>query len=463
MTQRYFAVGMCFLGLAVSMADRVEAENLRQTPTVKAVEIASPSVVNIHTEKTAVDRNSVFPQGEAKPRKVNGMGTGIVIDERGYIATNYHVVADVDVIQIFLNDQSEYTGTVVNFDAEHDLALLRVECQRPLTVMPVGTSSDLMLGETVIAVGNAYGYRHSTSQGIISALHRDVEVNATQSYKNLIQTDTAINPGNSGGPLLNINGELIGINVAIRQHAQRIGFAIPIDDARLILARLMSVEQLSQTQHGLITKDVKQGTTRKLVVDRTKPDSPATVAGLLPGDVVTKINDRDVQDGVDLERALLGRASGEKVSVTVTRGDRQESLSLALAPYVAGRSRLSANLVARANNDPTDGDRFWRVLGLKLAPLPSTAAGQLPKPYVAGMAIVEVRPQGPAALKGIHKNDVLVGLRDFEMKSADDVTWVLDQPPAAADPGMKFLIVRGQQAMYGFLEVTSDTLPAAKR
>ena len=181
----------------------------------------------------------------------------IVIDERGYIVTNYHVIQDVDVITVTLDGGSSYEGRPVSYDRKHDLAIIRVTATEQLTVMKMGTSSDLMLAETVYAVGNAFGYEHTVTSGIVSQLHRDVEVDETQSYENLIQTDASINPGNSGGPLINLNGEVIGINVAIRSGAQRIGFAIPIDDARRTIARLMSVERLNGIPHGLATRDVK--------------------------------------------------------------------------------------------------------------------------------------------------------------------------------------------------------------
>ena len=146
---------------------------------------------------------------------------------------------------------------MISEDPVRDLALLKIQATAPLTVMPMGTSSDLMLGETVFAVGNAFGYENTITLGIVSALHRDVEVNDTQSYKNLIQTDAAINPGNSGGPLINVNGEIVGINVAIRAGAQKIGFAIPIDDARRVIADLMKIEYFDGTYHGLVGRDVK--------------------------------------------------------------------------------------------------------------------------------------------------------------------------------------------------------------
>src|SRR5262249_860449 len=145
--------------------------------------------------------------------RVNGMGTGIIIDPRGYIITNQHVVEDVNVIRVRLADSSTYTARVIAREGEHDLALLKIDATRPLPVMPFGTANDLMGGDSVVAIGNAYGYEPTVTRGIVSAIKRDVTLNKDVSYKSLIQTDASINPGNSGGPLLNINGDLIGVNV----------------------------------------------------------------------------------------------------------------------------------------------------------------------------------------------------------------------------------------------------------
>src|SRR5262249_29825556 len=155
--------------------------------------------------------------------------TGILIDPRGYIVTNQHVVDEVSLIRVRLNDGTTHSARVVAREFEADLALLKVDVGRSLPIMPLGTANDLMVGETVIAIGNAYGYEHTVSVGVVSAIKRDVTLNKEVSYKSLIQTDASINPGNSGGPLLNVNGELVGVNVAIRAGAQGIGFAIPVD------------------------------------------------------------------------------------------------------------------------------------------------------------------------------------------------------------------------------------------
>jgi len=457
MKHRSLALGICAAVLLSCFAPAARAENLRETPVVRAIKRAEKSVVNIHTEKTAVERDSVFSATPTtKSRKVNGMGTGVVIDERGYIVTNFHVVNEVDQIRAVLHDGSGYNATVVRYDRASDLALIKIEPTRPLQVMPHGTSSDLMLGESVIAVGNAYGYNSTATLGIISALGRDVEANETQSYRNLIQTDASINPGNSGGPLLNLNGEVVGINVAIRAGAQRIGFAIPIDDVRKTVAQLMSTEHLDHTFHGLSSRDVKTAATRMLVVDNTLPESPAAKAGLKPGDVVLKVDDTEIVDSVDWERSLLGRPAGAPVTVTIRRGEAIESLQLALAPLQTGRSRLPNEFVARANNDSPDSDRFWKTLGVRLAPVSADRARMIPSHYKGGLLVTDVRPDSSAAKNGIRKDDILVGLWGFETLKFDDVNWILAHPEQANAPEEKdrYYVIRGQATLYGRIQLT---------
>ena len=434
----------------------------RVTPAVLAVQRTLPSVGNIHTEKAASPSNIAFTA--EKSRKINGMGTGIVIDEHGYLVTNYHVIADVDTIRVDIEDElgikSSYIARKVRFDREHDLALIKIEGSRPFRVMPCGTSSDIKLCEPVIAIGNAFGYDGTITLGVISKLGRDVEANETVSYKNLIQTDAAINPGNSGGPLINMDGELIGINVAIRANANKIGFTIPIDDARKIIAKMMSIEH--GTFHGLMTKDVKSGPVRMLVVDGYQPDSPAAMAGLRAGDIVAKVGGVDVIDAVDFERALLHHNAGERVEVTYKRNDKFEKTSLALAPHTGGRASLAANdvqVTPRANND--DSDKYWTQLGLRLTTLPSSDRGQLSKTkYRGGMRVLEVKSDSPAAANGIQKSDILVGLDRYETMSVDNITWIIDQlgrlpAPTEGQSNVKFFIVRGQETKYGFLPLSS--------
>ena len=449
MTQRLMSTGLCWALITWGLSTPLLASEQRETPVVRAVKRAAVSVVNIHTEKPAPDRDSVFTSG--KTRKINGMGTGVIIDERGYIVTNFHVIEDVDVIRCSLQDGSDQDATVVSFDREHDLAVIKLNANRTYRVSAFGTSSDLMLGESVIAIGNAFGYRHTVTTGIISALGRDVEVNEKQSYKNLIQTDASINPGNSGGPLINLDGEIVGINVAIRAGAQRIGFAIPIDDARKIVARLISTEQIDHTVHGLLGKDVKAGLNRMLVVDGTRPESPAAKSGLKSGDIVLKAGSVDVIDGADWERALLGKPVGESVEVLVRRGEKTEKLTLALVSQQQGKASLNTEIVSRANNDSSDMEKTWTVLGLRLAPLPEQQKSLVGPRYRGGMRVIHVRENSPASQNGIKADDILVGLHQWETLSPDNVSWILSQP--MAEQPLKFYLIRGSETLYGHLKM----------
>ena len=403
------------------------------------------AVVNIHSEKTAIDKDAGY---SGQGRKVNGMGTGIIIDERGYIVTNQHVIADVDSLRVTLMDRGTYTARVISYDRKHDLAIIKIDPTRPLKVIPLGTSSDLMLGETVIAVGNAFGYEHTVTSGIISALARDVDVNDQQSYKNLIQTDASINPGNSGGPLLNLDGEVVGINVAIRAGAQRIGFAIPIDDARKLIARLLNTGRLNDTYHGLVTHDVKSAQQLRLVVDAAEPDSPAAVAGLKTGDVVLQAGQVTVLDQADLERAFLGHAPGENVDVVVQRAAERVTLKVQLVKNPVAP-------VVRANNESID-DQIWRQIGVRLSAVTPTQLGAFRTRYRGGMRITEVRADSPASRQGIRADDILVGLHLWETVSLENISYILHHPKLATYDPLKFYLLRGQEMRYGSLRISAD-------
>ena len=223
-------------------------------------------------------------------KQVNGMGTGVIIDPRGYILTNYHVVQDVKQIQVTTSDREKTVGKLIAHDPETDLALLKIDLDRNFPTIPIGTSSDLMLAETVAAVGNAYGYEHTVTVGIISQLGRTVQVNDDQIYRNLIQTDAPINPGNSGGPLLNLDGVMIGINVAVRIGAQGIAFAIPANDAMEVASKLMKQHVVETTglQNGFQVTTVFDNHKPSLQVKSVDPKSPAGRAGIAKGDRIKK-------------------------------------------------------------------------------------------------------------------------------------------------------------------------------
>ncbi len=310
--------------------------SLRQTPIVEAIRRVRDCVVNIHSERTVMgpQAEELYSQMPAQNR-VNGMGTGIIIDHRGYIVTNQHVVEDVSVIRVRLADGSVASARVLARDQESDLALLKVDVGRSLAVMPLGTASDLMIGEPVIAIGNAYGYEHTASNGIVSATGRDVTLNKEVSYKALIQTNAAINPGNSGGPLINIYGDLIGVNVAIRAGAQGIGFAIPVETMIRVTGNMLRSRAVSRNGGGsvglgLAVRDSVQTSRddtiplRTVVVDRIDPAGPAGKAGLQRGDMLVKVADISILSSLDLERALLESPTSERVAVLVRRGGTEQ-------------------------------------------------------------------------------------------------------------------------------------------
>lgn len=408
----------------------------RQTPIVRAVEKTRPSVVNIQGRRTV--RTEQAESGAGEPfRQVNGMGTGIVIDERGYILTNYHVVENVERIQVTLADRRSLIGRLVSHDPVSDLAVIKIEAGEPLPVIEFGISSDLMTGESVIAIGNAFGYEHTVTRGIISALHREVQVSATQQYRNLIQTDASINPGNSGGPLLNIDGEMIGINVAVRVGAQGIGFAIPVDETLEIAARLLSVEKIERLTHGLSGESKCTETERTFVVTRVGEETAASKCGLQAGDVIVAVDHRPVARALDFERALLGRPAGESIPLAVLRLGQTQTLALVLKP---------------TRTDSFDA-RTWNELGLRLAPMSADEFQKLASRYRGGLQITAVRSDGPASRQGIRAGDVLVGMHVWETISPENVLYILNHEDLEQLQPLKFFILRGNETLYGYLRL----------
>lgn len=410
--------------------------NLRMTPIVKAVREARPSVVNIHGHKTVVAEDS-NPAHETM-RRVNGMGTGVIIDDRGYILTNYHVVDGVRQILVTFHDKRTLVARLVAHDPQTDLAVIKVAAEQPWSVIKVGTSSDLMQGEPVIAIGNAFGYDHTVTRGIVSALHRPVQVSEQQKYTDLIQTDACINPGNSGGPLLNIYGEMIGINVAVRVGANGIGFAIPVDEALQVVGRLISSERLSSLWHGVNGDTIRNDSGLQFVVRSVDRDSPAEKIGLRPGDVIAAANAQSVARAVDLERAFLERKAGEEVELQVVRSG--QSLSLQLATQAMNGAK------------PSDADLAWEILGLRLNSIPAGEFKEMTSRYRGGLRVAAVRADSPAARQGIRAGDVLVGMHKWETISQENVNYVLKHPDIRrSDDPVLFYILRGEETLFGHL------------
>lgn len=429
-----------------SPADRV-------TPIVTAVRNSAPAVVNIQGQKSVVEPLAV---GRTTPasREVNGMGTGVVIDSRGYILTNHHVVDGVRQINVTLDGGQAYVAQLVAHDRETDLAVIRIKTPQPLPTIKLGTSQDLMTGETVIALGNAYGYEHTVTSGIISALHRNVQVNETQQYLDLIQTDASINPGNSGGPLMNLEGDMIGLNVAVRAGAQGIGFAIPVDRALEVAAKMIKVEKLESYWHG-ITPLAIDGPAGPVTVARVERDSPAELGGLQRGDELEQIGTTSIDRPLDVERSLLGRRPGERVPVLVQRDGQQVALDLVIAAK-SGRTRTEVADVAEPQMS-TFQQATWSAFGLTLEPVPAAVLRDRGLPLDGGMRVVSVKPGSSAASQGVVKGDILVQIHRWYTTSEEDVQFILNRADAVAKLGaVRFDIVRGGERFFGQLALSVD-------
>jgi serine protease Do len=309
--------------LVVSRAGtETRAQHSRKTPIVEAVAKTKPGIVTVSVPR---------------PGRSDAVGTGIVVDERGYLVTNRHVVAGARRVKVRLADGAELNAQVLVVELGYDLAILRVEAGKKLTALPLAPASDLMVGEQVIAVGHPFGYLNTVSTGIVSAVDREITMPTGEVLRGLIQTDASINPGNSGGPLLNINGELIGINVALREGAQGIAFAINADAVKLMLSRHLSALRVGGVYHGLKCDErivAETGPRQKVIVAGVDEQAPAAGAGLKTGDEIVMVANRPVANRFDVERALWDKHPGERVALRVRRQGHalEVTMTLAAAP-----------------------------------------------------------------------------------------------------------------------------------
>ena len=357
----------------------------RITPEVLAVRAATPAVVYIQTDTQRLVRD----WWGIRPRSGKSSGSGVVLTTDGFVVTNYHVVKDAKDIRISFEksiDEREYTADLLSFVAEEDLALLKI--RNPdgwrFGIVPMGTSSDLMIGERVLAIGNPYGHTHTVSVGIISGLHRGVKIADPQSnlnldFDDLIQTDASINPGNSGGPLLNINGELIGINNAVNHAAENIGFAIPIDRVKEVLQQqLISPDRYNAWLGFKVSDD------EKMTVESVLPGSPAAEGGLRVSDHILGFGD-DLTETVDEYRMVrLALRPGQLTNLRVQRGE-----SSLLVPIQAW--------------DKSDGLLYER-LGVRVEQISRGRRGR-------ALRIAGLLAGGPAQRIGLELGDEIIAMR----------------------------------------------------
>ena len=287
---------------------------------------------------------SPFHQEEITPAprkyQTQGAGSGVVVRSDGYILTNNHVVRKADEIQVTLNDGRKLKGKVVGRDSFTDLALIKVDAKN-LPVARFGKSEEVNPGDWAIAIGNPLGLDHTVTFGIVSALGRSLSLIGNVE---LIQTDAAINPGNSGGPLLNIKGEVIGVNTAIRGDAQNIGFAIPIDIARNVTEQLLEHGKIARAYLGVYMQDMNEKLAKSLgvpedtegvLIARVTAKSPAAKAGLKTGDVITRIDGTEVKNGKEVQALVRKHKPGEKMHLLINRAGKLEAIELTIGDYPA--------------------------------------------------------------------------------------------------------------------------------
>ncbi len=306
-----------------AMPAPVQAAFDRRTPVVKVYDETHKAVVNISGERivSGSRRGFDFPDmfdlwGPRYRQEVTVLGSGVVVHEDGYIVTNDHVVEGAKRIKVVFSDGREYVAKIVNGDEAKDLAVLAISADEKLPFTKLGKSDDLMIGETVIAIGNPYGYANTVTSGVVSAIGRDIQVTQGFWLRGLIQTDAPINPGNSGGPLLNVNGELIGITTAIRAEAQNIGFAIPVDTLVDNLRQMLMPEKLRRVQFGLVVGRPKTvGRFTGLAVDSVGRDSPAEKSGISAGDIILTVDGKKIDSVIDFYISLMNKDIGEPIKV----------------------------------------------------------------------------------------------------------------------------------------------------
>ena len=379
------------------------AQLKRVTPIVEVVRDESDTVVAIAATHVVTQSVSLFDVF-AVPREVqrSSIGSGTVIHASGYVLTNAHVVAMASELSVMLKGGKELTAHVVAALPEEDIAI--VKCDLPsgsaLHAVKLGTSDDVMVGETVIAVGAPVGLVHTVTSGIVSAIDRELRPAEGVHFKGMLQTDAAINPGNSGGPLFNVVGEQIGVNTAIRGDAQNVGFAIPIERVKALLPRLLAVEMRGRVKLGLRLRDTEAG----VVVDDVERGSPADQAGIGAGMIVTDVDDHKTPSIVEALVALLEEPSGRPF---VVRAQLPEGT-------------IDIFHVTIAELPPPDGKALAKKrLGLDVADLDAVTAARLGLRAGAGVVVKDVDKDG--ARVGLLPGDLVTRVGPYGIRHVADL------------------------------------------
>ena len=400
---------------------------VRRTPVVVVAHNVLPAVVNIQTEAT-IRQRQVDPFfdpfgffGGGRTYTAQSLGSGFIWSSDGIIVTNNHVVEGASRITVNFNDSTQLPAKLIGVDPDSDVAVLRVDAKN-LVPAPIGTSSDLMIGETVVAVGNPFGLSGSVTTGVVSALGRSVpSKEAGRTFTDFIQTDASINPGNSGGPLLNIEGKVVGINTMIYANAQGIGFAIPVDRAKKVIQDLLHFGEVRSAWIGAVTatvtpeeaKRIGSHASRGAVVSRVFSGSPAQSSGLRAGDVITSVGGKPVDSREAFTTYTATMPSGQPVNLTINRDGTSHTVAV------------------RPTDPPRDlGLRIlWEIAGLHVA-------------QSRGIVIQEVQHGSRSETIGLAPGDIIVGVNGVETDTTDDLNQQLTR--SADRSSIVLSVARGQ-------------------
>ena len=417
------------LGLAAAHAatpSLAAQTNPRRTPVVQVVERVSPAVVNIAAEAIVRQPDPFFGGFLSRTRRAQSLGTGLIIEPNGIVVTNAHVIEGASRIVVNTRDGLELEAEVLGSDRDTDLAVLKVQPESPLPAVPLGSSTDLLIGEPVVALGNPFGLSNTVTSGVLSARGRTVPSESGERlFSDFLQTDASINPGNSGGPLVNLAGEVIGINTAIISAADGIGFAIPADRAQRVVEDLLRFGELKPLWTGLRLITIVPETARRedlpvergALVQQVFSDSPAQEAGLEEGDILVEIRGEPVTSREDLGSVIYSVPVDTPVKVKVVRGQRELEKSL------------------RAVRPPEGlGLRFLgELLGLEVV-LREEA-----------LLISRVDPRSPAGRKGLRRGDWIIAAN---RQRVDDLEALSREILRGLDRGNLLLLVQRGRYRY---------------
>jgi serine protease Do len=387
--------------------------------------------------------------GDLQPRKTNSLGSGFIIDTAGIVVTNNHVIADADEINVIMNDGTKIKADIIGVDKKTDLAVLKFKPPRQLTAVKFGDSDKLRLGEWVVAIGNPFSLGGTVTAGIVSAKNRDISSGPYDSY---IQTDAAINRGNSGGPLFNLDGEVIGVNTLIISPSGGsigIGFAVPSKTVAGVVSQLQQFGELRRGWLGVriqtVTDEIAESLNikpaRGALIAGVEDKGPAKPAGIEPGDVVIKFDDKDIKEPKDLSRVVADTAVGKEVDVVIIRKGQEETHKVTLGRL---EDTDKVQVAAKTKDEPAEKPVTQKALGLDLATLSKDLRTRYKiKDSVKGVIITGVDGTSDAADKRLSAGDVIVEVAQEAVANAADIKKRVDQLKKDGKKSVLLLVANG--------------------